>query len=318
MQGPKIVTRKYGMMKNAWRTWGAGATLIILLTVLAYLPALNGKFVWDDDSWTTGISGLLNDISGLRLMWFEPTALQQYYPLTGTTFWLDYQLWVFRTLPYHVENVLLHAAAALLFWRLLRRLQVPGAWLAGAIFALHPVCVESVAWITERKNVLSLILYLGALLAYGRFTRFWEKKNGLAAATGVAQPRGWMAYVFASWVALTRHIGRQVVSLPAAIQLQPGFHLLNQLRLSAGGCQHNGLLCRGNGVIESASGCVSNGQGVKTVCVAVTCQLASTLCQGHSANRVATLRWRERPQQPGQIVLSDTVIRGVIQCVSPQ
>ena len=145
--------------------------LIVLLVCLAYLPALRGGFVWDDDSWTTNLSALFQDPSGLRLIWFQPTALQQYYPLTGTTFWLDYQLWNFWTTPYHVENVLLHALAALLFWRLLLRLQVPGAWLASALFALHPVMVESVAWITERKNVLSLALYLGALLAYLRYAQ---------------------------------------------------------------------------------------------------------------------------------------------------
>jgi len=82
-------------------------------------------FVWDDNAWTTEIIGLLRDPSGLRLIWFQPTALQQYYPLSGTTFWLDYQLWKFWTTPYHVENVLLHTLAALLFWRLLLRLQVP-------------------------------------------------------------------------------------------------------------------------------------------------------------------------------------------------
>ena len=145
--------------------------LIVLLVFLAYLPALRGGFIWDDDSWTTRIIGLLRDTSGLRLIWFQPTALQQYYPLSGTTFWLDYQLWKFWTTPYHVENVLLHALAALLFWRLLLRLQVPGAWLASALFALHPVMVESVAWITERKNVLSLVFYLGALLAYLRYAQ---------------------------------------------------------------------------------------------------------------------------------------------------
>ena len=145
--------------------------LLITITFLAYLPAVRGSFVWDDDSWTTGLSALFQDASGLRRIWFQPTVLQQYYPLAGTTFWLDYQLWKFWTTPYHIENILLHALAALLFWRLLLRLQVPGAWLAAAIFALHPVMVESAAWITERKNVLSLTLYLAALLVYLRYAQ---------------------------------------------------------------------------------------------------------------------------------------------------
>ena len=158
--------------------WQGG--LIVLLVFLAYLPALRGEFIWDDDYWTTNLSALFQDTSGLRLIWFQPTALQQYYPLSGTTFWLDYQLWKFWTLPYHVENVLLHALAALLFWRLLLRLQLPGAWLASALFALHPVMVESVAWITERKNVLSLVFYLGALLAYGRYAPWGTRTEDIA------------------------------------------------------------------------------------------------------------------------------------------
>src|ERR1017187_6012941 len=170
------------------------ALLLVAATLLAYLPALRGQFIWDDDSWTTKISGLLLDASGLWTMWSKPGALQQYYPLTGTTFWFDYQLWGFWTLPYHVENVLLHACAALLFWRLLLRLQVPGAWLAAAIFALHPVMVESAGWITERKNVLSLLLYLGALLAYGRFACFWKADNGTASAETTAPSRRWGTY----------------------------------------------------------------------------------------------------------------------------
>jgi len=153
-----------GRKPSVWQ-----GVLIVLLVILVYLPALHGGFVWDDDSWTTGIPDLLRDTSGLRLMWFQLTALQQYYPLSGTTFWLDYHLWKFWTTPYHVENVLLHALAALFFWRLLVRLQLPGAWLASTIFALHPVMAQSVAWITERKNVLSLVFYLGALLAYERY-----------------------------------------------------------------------------------------------------------------------------------------------------
>ncbi len=145
--------------------------LLVAATFAAYLPALNGGFVWDDASWTTNLYQLFQSATGLEWIWFHPAALQQYYPLTATTFWLDYQFWKFWTLPYHVENVLLHAAAALLFWRLLVRLKLPGAWLAAALFALHPVMVESAAWITERKNVLSLPFYLAALLAYLRYAQ---------------------------------------------------------------------------------------------------------------------------------------------------
>jgi protein O-mannosyl-transferase len=217
---PKNVTRNQAVLKNAWRARSAGAVLIILLTVLAYLPALSGKFVWDDDSWTTSISGLLQDVSGLGRMWSQPTALQQYYPLSGTTFWVDYHLWGFWPLPYHVENLLLHVLAALLFWGLLRRLQVPGAWLAGALFALHPVMVESVAWITERKNVLSLVLYLGALLAYGRFSRFWKEENGSAPAPSVPAPRGWVAYGLAFILFAAALLAKATAfSLPAVILL---------------------------------------------------------------------------------------------------
>ena len=153
---------------------GLFSFFLIVTVFAAYLPALNGGFVWDDDSWTTGLQPFLTSFRGLRWMWTKPGVLQQYYPLTGSTFWLDYHLWGFWTLPYHLENVVLHAAAAWLLWRLLFRFNIRGAWLAAAIFALHPVMVESTAWITERKNVLSLVLYLASLLAYGHFVRFWD------------------------------------------------------------------------------------------------------------------------------------------------
>ena len=206
-------------MKNAWRMSVAGGVLLVLLTVLAYFPAWRAKFVWDDDSWTTDIVGLLSTISGLWHIWCQPTALQQYYPLTGTTFWLDYHLWGFWTLPYHVENVLLHAMAALLFWRLLRRLRVPGDWLAAAIFALHPVMVESAAWITERKNVLSLVLYLGALLAYGRFNGFWKEENDPVTAR-IPPRRDWKAYALALVLFLGAMLAKTTAfSLPAVILL---------------------------------------------------------------------------------------------------
>ena len=212
VKGPS--TRNRSVVLKSW----SFAVALVVVTLIAYLPGLRGGFVWDDEAWTSNISGLLRDFSGLRLMWCKLTALQQYYPLTGTTFWLDYHLWGFWPLPYHVENVFLHALAALLFWQLLRRLDVAGAWLAAAIFALHPVMVESVGWITERKNVLSLVFYLGALLAYGRFVSFWKEDNDSAPSND--SPPRWRAYSFALLLALGALLAKTTTfSLPAVILL---------------------------------------------------------------------------------------------------
>ncbi|HJQ83621.1 MAG TPA: tetratricopeptide repeat protein, partial [Candidatus Binatia bacterium] len=140
---------------------------LVLLTLVAYLPALRGGFVWDDDAYVTA-NRALRTAGGLARIWLEPGAVPQYYPLTFTTFWAEYRLWGASPAGYHATNVLLHGLGAVLLWRVLLCLAVPGAWLAAALFAVHPVHVESVAWITERKNVLAGVLYLGAALAYLR------------------------------------------------------------------------------------------------------------------------------------------------------
>jgi protein O-mannosyl-transferase len=141
---------------------------LLVLTLVAYLPALGAGFVWDDNDYVTA-NATLRSLGGLARIWLQPGAVPQYYPLTFTTLWLDFQIGGLEPFGYHLVNVLLHAANAILAWRILVRLGVPGAWLAGALFAVHPVHVESVAWVTERKNVLSGAFYLGAMLAYLRF-----------------------------------------------------------------------------------------------------------------------------------------------------
>jgi tetratricopeptide (TPR) repeat protein len=199
-----------------WRgqAWVRAAGLIGAV-FLAYWPCLQGGFVWDDDAWTLNLRGLFEGVSGLGAIWARPTVLQQYYPLTATTFWLDYQLWGFWTTPYHVENVLLHLLSVWLFWKLLKRLEVPGAGLAAAILALHPLMVESVAWITERKNVLSLALFLGAMLAYGRFANDWRQ-----AVNQAPSRQDWRAYLWALALFLAAYLAKATAfAFPAVLLL---------------------------------------------------------------------------------------------------
>ena len=145
--------------------WSA---LLVGLTLLAYIPALRAGFIWDDDFHITE-NVPLRTVGGIWTIWTSPTSIPQYYPLVHSLFWLEYRIWGAQPLGYHLVNVVLHGLAAILLWRVLAWLSVPGAWLAGAVFALHPVHVESVAWITERKNVLSAVLYLAALLCFVRY-----------------------------------------------------------------------------------------------------------------------------------------------------
>jgi protein O-mannosyl-transferase len=146
---------------------GATFALMLILVLVAYFPSLRGDFLWDDAGHVTNSE--LQSGSGLWRIWFEPGVTQQYYPLLHSAFWLEHQIWGDAPLGYRLINLLWHATAACLFVTLLRRLAVPGALLAGLLFALHPVCVESVAWIAEQKNTLSTVLYLTAALAWLRF-----------------------------------------------------------------------------------------------------------------------------------------------------
>jgi tetratricopeptide (TPR) repeat protein len=154
--------------RRSWSTrdW-IFALLLIVGTILAYQPAWNGEAVFDDDDHLTPPE--LSGWNGLAKIWTELGAVSQYYPVTHSAFWLQHQLWGGAMLGYHFVNLLLHALAALLLARLLQRLEIPGAWLGAAIFALHPVHAESVAWVSEQKNTLSAVFYLGAALLYLRF-----------------------------------------------------------------------------------------------------------------------------------------------------
>ena len=148
--------------------WVAPAAALIALVFVAYSPALRGGWIWDDDYYVTH-NATLRSLAGLWRIWTDIGAVPQYYPLTHTTFWLEWRLWGDEPAGYRVANLLLHCANGLLVGIILRRLVVPGWWIVPWVFALHPVHVESVAWVTERKNVLSGLFYLLALWSYLQF-----------------------------------------------------------------------------------------------------------------------------------------------------
>ncbi len=149
------------------KSWVLGA-LLVLATILAYQQAWHAGYIWDDDVYVTG-NKLLTAPDGFWRIWFSLDSPSQYFPLVYSTFRLEHALWGFNPAGYHWVNIFLHTANALLVWRLLYLLRVPGAWLGAAFFALHPVQVESVAWITELKNVMMGIFFLLALLAWIAF-----------------------------------------------------------------------------------------------------------------------------------------------------
>ncbi len=172
-------------MKDPWRSPIAGAALIVVLTIVTYLPALHCGFIWDDDDHLTNNSATVS-VDGLIQIWSSP-RVSRYYPLTLTSFWVQRHLWGLNPLPYHAVNIALQAVNALLVWVLLRRLLVPGAWLAAALWAVHPVNAESVAWVTELKNTQSGLFFLLALLAFLRFEEGMRGRDyALALVCGAA------------------------------------------------------------------------------------------------------------------------------------
>jgi tetratricopeptide (TPR) repeat protein len=132
------------------------AVLLAAAVLVAYVPALDGSFLWDDDAHVTRPE--LRSVHGLWRIWFELGATQQYYPLLHSAFWLEHRLWGNAAAGYHLVNVLLHATSACLLLLILRRLEVPGAPLAAAIFARNPGCYLCL-------NTLGMVEYESGRLA---------------------------------------------------------------------------------------------------------------------------------------------------------
>jgi len=195
-----------GWLHDLWKRGWLKGLLLVAAVIFVYQPAWHAGFIWDDNVYVTN-NQLLTAADGLKRIWFSLDSPSQYFPLTYTMLRLERMLWRLNPAGYHWVNILLHAVNALLVWRLLKRLAVPGAWLAAAIFALHPVQVESVAWITEQKNVLSLFFFLLALLAWIEFVE--------------DRPKTWWRFYFLSlfFFALALFSKTIACTLPAALLL---------------------------------------------------------------------------------------------------
>jgi tetratricopeptide (TPR) repeat protein len=162
--------------KVSWvrRPWFL-ALVLVVVTFFAYQPAWRAGFVWEDDDHLTANS-VLAARDGLRVIWTSP-FVARYFPLTLTTFWIERHLWGLHPMPYHLVNVLFHAANAVLVFFLLRRLRIPAPWLVATAWAIHPVNVESVAWITELKNAQSGLFFFASLLLFLMFAEEIQRSH---------------------------------------------------------------------------------------------------------------------------------------------
>ena len=218
-QANEIVELRPASCRRGWLFF----FLLLAATVIAYLPVWHAGFIWDDNVYVTD-NLLLHSPRGLWQIWSVPGATPQYYPLTFTSFWVDYHLWKLNPLGYHLTNVLLQALNAILLWTVLRRLDVPGAWLAAAVFAVHPVNVESVAWVTERKNLLAGFFYLSASLAC---LQFWLPNPATADSRTQSGPQttaaglgNWKFYWLALFLYLCALLAKTAtIALPVAVLL---------------------------------------------------------------------------------------------------
>src|SRR5213596_3368225 len=164
-----------------WKRPWLWALLLIALVLIAYTRAFDAGFIWDDESHLTQNPCIVGPL-GLKEIWTSTRAV--YYPLVLTTFWALHKVVGLTPWPYHFLNVLLQAGSAVLFWQALRQLSIRGAWLGAALWALHPVMVQSVAWVTELKNTQSCLFYLLSILFFLK----WDEEEPRDQEGAVSRP----------------------------------------------------------------------------------------------------------------------------------
>jgi len=197
-----VADRRLALFGRDW-LWGL---LLILAVIVAYVPVWWAGFIWDDDFHLTANPCIVGPL-GLKEIWTTKAA--SICPLVLTTFWMEHALWGLSPLPYHLVNVFLHGLNAMVLWRVLLRLGIPGAWLGAALWALHPVQVESVAWITEMKNTQSCLFYLLSVLFFLRWLQAAQKN----------QPSGWNYACSLLFAAMAMASKSSTVVLPVVLCL---------------------------------------------------------------------------------------------------
>jgi len=198
------VEEKRMRLKRDW-FWGL---LLLGSVLLTYQSVWHAGFIWDDDLLIAANPCVVGPL-GLKEIWTTNAA--DICPLTITVFWVEHALWGLAPLPYHLVNVLLHGMCAILLWRVGRNLQIPGAWLGAALWALHPVQVESVAWIAETKNTLSGFFFLLAIL-------FFVKKPGTGNKNDQS-PNSWNDLLVLLFASLAMAAKSSAVTLPLVLCL---------------------------------------------------------------------------------------------------
>jgi tetratricopeptide (TPR) repeat protein len=173
------------MLRKFFPPWFLSISLLVCLISIIYFPVLQNAYIWDDDKYLTN-NPYLSDWKGLKRLWFDLTAMPQYYPMVFTSFWVEEKVFGVDPTGYHVSNVLIHCANVVFLWKILELLNIRGGWLAAIIFAVHPIQVETVAWITERKNLLSGLFFFSSLYTFFRLyspeqaASIFEKKTDKA------------------------------------------------------------------------------------------------------------------------------------------
>jgi len=149
--------------QDLWQGQWWWTAILVATIVLVYHRMWHASFIWDDNEHLVQNPCIVGPL-GFKDIWTSSRAF--YYPLVLTSFWVLYKLVGLNPLPFHLLNVFIHAASAVLLWRVLRKLGARAAWLGAALWALHPVMVQSVAWITELKNTQSCFFYLLSILFF--------------------------------------------------------------------------------------------------------------------------------------------------------